>query len=109
LHRDLYGLKAPGYPIKNVEPPDLDPLAESRYLCIYWIDHLCDLKATYLASKVSTPQASVVAEFLKKKYIYWLEGLSLCKSVGKGVVLMEKLWSLVQVWHAESVCVCGGG
>ncbi|KAL5381218.1 hypothetical protein DPSP01_007211 [Paraphaeosphaeria sporulosa] len=95
LHRDLYGLEAPGSPIKNVEPPDPDPLAASRYPCIYWINHLCD--STSLASKVSSLQGrGVVTEFLKKNYIYWLEGLSLCKSVGKGVVLMEKLRSLVQ-------------
>jgi len=110
LHRDLYGLKAPGTPIKNVEPPNPDPLAESRYPCIYWIDHLCDLKAMSLASKVSSLQArGVVADFLKEKYIYWLEGLSLCKSVGKGVISMEKLRLLLQVWHTESVYLYSEG
>ncbi|KAL5373504.1 hypothetical protein DPSP01_012633 [Paraphaeosphaeria sporulosa] len=110
LHRDLYSLKAPGSPIKNAEPPDPDPLAESRYPCIYWIDHLCDSKTMSLASRISSLQArGVVAEFLKKKYIYWLEGLSLCKSVGKGIVLMEKLWSLVQVWYIESVYLYSEG
>ncbi|KAL5372496.1 hypothetical protein DPSP01_013458 [Paraphaeosphaeria sporulosa] len=97
LHRDMYGLKAPGSPMKDAEPPDPDLLAESRYPCVYWIDHLCDSKATSLACKVSSLQArSVVAKFLEKKYIYWLEGLSLYKSVGKGVVSIGKLWSLVQ-------------
>jgi hypothetical protein len=110
LHRDLYSLKAPGSPIEDVELPDPDPLAESRYPCIYWIDHLCDSQATSLASKVSSLQArGVVVEFLKKKYIYWLEELSLCKSVGKGVVSMEKLRLLVQVWHAESVYLYSEG
>jgi hypothetical protein len=46
--------------------------------------------------------ADVVNDFLRKKYLYWLEGLSLCKSVGKGVVLMEKLWSLMQVCRTRS-------
>ncbi|KAK7190547.1 Vegetative incompatibility protein HET-E-1-like protein 15 [Paraphaeosphaeria sporulosa] len=54
LHRDLYGLEAPGSPIKNVEPPDPDPLAASRYPCIYWINHLCD--STSLASKDTQDQ-----------------------------------------------------
>jgi hypothetical protein len=53
---------------------------------------------TSLASKVNSLRARrVVVDFLKKKYIYWLEGLSLCKSVGKGVVSMEKLRLPVQV------------
>jgi hypothetical protein len=98
LHRDMYGLKAPGSPIKNAEPPDPDPLAESRYPCVHWIDHLHDSKAMSLANKVSSLQArGVIAEFLSKKYIYWLEGLSLCKSVGKGIISIGKLCSLVQV------------
>lgn len=106
LKRDMYGLCAPGYPIVEVTTPPTDLLATVRYSCVYWIDHLCDSQATSLASRVSTLQArGVVVEFLKKKYMYWLEGLSLCKSVGKGVVSMEKLRLLVQVWHAESVCL----
>ncbi|KAH5983398.1 hypothetical protein HBI84_247640 [Parastagonospora nodorum] len=95
LHRDMYSLDAPGYPIENVKIPETDPLAVSRYPCVYWIDHLYESKA--LISIVGGLQAAdVVNDFLRKKYLYWLEGLSLCKSVGKGVVLMEKLWSLVQ-------------
>jgi len=104
LKRDMYGLGAPGYPIDKMTTPVTDLLATVRYSCIYWIDHLCDSKATSLASKVSSLQARrVVVEFLRRNYIYWLEGLSLCKSVGKGAVSMEKLWSLVQVWHTENV------
>ncbi|KAF2030406.1 NACHT-domain-containing protein [Setomelanomma holmii] len=97
LHRDMYSLEAPGYPIENVTPPEADPLAVSRYPCVYWIDHLCDSNPKFLESSGSDLQvAEVLDEFLRKKYLYWLEGLSLCKSVGKGVVLMTKLWSLVQ-------------
>ncbi|KAF1978729.1 NACHT-domain-containing protein [Bimuria novae-zelandiae CBS 107.79] len=97
LCRDMYSLKAPGCAIENVKPPYADPLAASRYLCVYWIDHLYDSNAKSLAGRVNSLQArDVVNEFLKKKYIYWLEGLSLCKSVGRGVVSMAKLWSVVQ-------------
>jgi hypothetical protein len=101
LHRDMYSLEAPGYPIKNVKLPETDPLAVSRYPCVYWIDHLYQSKA--LMSSVGGLQAAdVVNDFLRKKYLYWLEELSLCKSVGKGVVSMEKLWSLVQVCRTRS-------
>jgi len=102
LHRDMYNLEALGYPIENVKLPKTDPLLVSRYPCVYWIDHLCESKA--LTSSVGGLQAAdVVNDFLRKKYLYWLEGLSLCKSVGKGIVLMENLWSLVQVCCTRSV------
>jgi hypothetical protein len=39
----------------------------------------------------------VVDLFLQEKFLYWLEALSLCKSMSKGVVNVEKLWSLMQV------------
>jgi hypothetical protein len=103
LRRDMYSLVAPGYTIENVKLPEIDPLAVLRYPCIYWIDHVCDSKPKSLANRVGDLQfLGAVDEFLRKKYLYWLEGLSLCKSVGKGVVLMEKLWSLVQVCRTRS-------
>jgi len=105
LRRDVYSLEAPGYPIENVKLPEADPLAVSRYPCIYWIDHLCDSKPDFLANSVGDLQVlGAVDEFIRKKYLYWLEGLSLCKSVGKGVVLIEKLWSLVQVCRIRCTC-----
>jgi hypothetical protein len=105
LHRNMYRLKALGSPVKNIEPPDTDPLAVSRYPCVYWIDHLHDLKPKSSANSVGDLQAiSVVDEFLRKKYLYWLEGLSLCKNLGRGVVSIAKLWSLVHVWHLETAC-----
>jgi hypothetical protein len=106
LHRDMYGLKALGSSIEDVEPPNSDPLAASRYPCIYWIDHLCDSRPTSWTEGVRDVQVSAVSVFLQKKYLYWLEGLSLCKSVGRGVVSMTKLWSLVQVSPLESACLC---
>jgi hypothetical protein len=98
LRRDMYSLEAPGYPIKNVKLPEVDPLAVSRYPCIYWINHLCDSKPDSLVNRVSSLQAlAAVDKFLRQKYLYWLEGLSLCRGVDRGVVSITKLWSLVQV------------
>jgi hypothetical protein len=105
LRRDMYSLEAPGYLIENVNLPEADPLAVSRYPCIYWIEHLCGSELESLANSVGGLQVlGAVDEFLRKKYLYWLEGLSLCKSVGAGVVSMEKLWSLVQVCRIRSTC-----
>ena len=106
LHRDMYSLEAPGYPIENVKLPKVDPLVVSRYPCIYWIDHLCDSKPSSLENRVDNMQVlSAVEEFLRGKYLYWLEGLSLCKSTEKGVLSMEKLWLLVQVRRTRCTCL----
>jgi hypothetical protein len=105
LHRDMYGLEALGIPIENVTRPDPDPLSASRYPCVYWIDHLHDSKPNFPANNSCDLQVrGVVNEFLSTKYLYWLEGLSLCKSLGGGIVSITKLSSLVQVWHLETAC-----
>ncbi|KAI0570382.1 vegetative incompatibility protein HET-E-1 [Pyrenophora tritici-repentis] len=97
LKRDMSNLVEPGFPIDEVQTPDPDPLATVRYSCIYWVDHLCESKPESLASSVGDLQVlDAVDDFLRKTYLYWLEGLSLCKCVEKGVVSMEKLRSLVQ-------------
>jgi hypothetical protein len=103
LYRDMYGLKALGFSIENVTRSDPDSLAASRYSCVYWIDHLHDSKSNFSTNINRDLQVRrVVDEFLRAKYLYWLEGLSLCKSLGRGIVSIEKLWSLVQVWHPET-------
>ena len=105
LKRDMYDLVELGFSIDEVRTPYSDPLATARYSCVYWIDHLYESKLKPLGSSVGGLQAAdVVDGFLRKKYLYWLEGLSLCRSVGNGVVSMTKLWSLVQVGRLKSAC-----
>jgi hypothetical protein len=82
----MYNLQAPGYHVKDVKPPLLDPLAVSRYPCVYWIDHLYDSGLKTLAYNTNN-----IDMFLRQKYLYWLEALSLCRSMAKGVVSMTKL------------------
>jgi hypothetical protein len=108
LHRDMYSLQALGTAIEDAQPPKPDPLTASRYSCVYWIDHLCDSNPESWTDsgddglRVTGP----VDEFMKTKYLYWLEGLSLCKRLGKGVVSMAKLGSLAQVWDAKVTRFC---
>jgi len=98
LRRDIYSLDALGYPIEEVEQPEPDPLGASRYSCIYWVDHLCDWNPNrYIYHSVDLQDGGAVHEFVRKKYLYWLEALSLCKSMPKGIVSMEKLEALIQV------------
>jgi hypothetical protein len=98
LHRDMYTLEELGYPMRNVTRPNPDPLAASRYPCVYWIDHLYDSNPNFSANSDCILQVrGKVNEFLRNKCLYWLEALSLCKSLGQGVVSIAKLRSLLQV------------
>ena len=97
LKRDMYGLKAIGALIEDIEKPKLDPLAAVSYSCIYWIDHLCESKLT--ASTLDPEHlrdGGFVDRFLKKTFLYWLESLSLCRSMSYGIVSMNKLHMLAQ-------------
>jgi hypothetical protein len=98
LRRDMYSLRDLGYPTKLVEPPDPDPLATLSYSCIYWIDHLSDWSLTSTAtSSVDLQDNGAIHKFLREKFLYWLEALSLCKSLPYGVVSIAKLKALVDV------------
>jgi hypothetical protein len=98
LRRDIYELYAPGLPIEKVEPPVSDPLAAVQYSCIYWINHLldCDKEDTNNDLK----DGGSVHQFLRTSYIYWLEALSLVKSLLDGIVMIRKLESWLQVSYA---------
>ncbi|KAF2625510.1 WD40 repeat-like protein [Macroventuria anomochaeta] len=105
LHRDMYSLEELGFSIDNVKTPDPDPLVASRYPCIYWVDHLYDSKPKSWANSDGDVQVGgVVYEFIGKRYLYWLEGLSLCKSTAKGIVSVSKLCSLAQeMWDTDKL------
>jgi hypothetical protein len=98
LRPDVYNLQAPGYPVDSIRTPDPDPLVAPRYSCLYWIDHLCDSKI-YYAPKIEPFQLPTrdIEIFVKRKYVYWLEMLGICKAVPNGVLAMAKLEALFQV------------
>ncbi|KAI9767962.1 MAG: hypothetical protein M1840_005274 [Geoglossum simile] len=96
LRRNMYCLRALGYPTERVEQPELDPLAASRYSCINWVNHLCDWNPNSSANyRVDLQDGGTVYEFIRKKYLYWLEALSLCKGMSQGVVSIAKLEALI--------------
>ena len=98
LRRDIYSLGAPGFSIDNVKPPNPDPLATVRYSCVFWVDHLHDWHSSESAKHLDNLEDSgAVDNFLRKKSIYWLEALSLLRSMSEGVLSMAKLEGLLQV------------
>ncbi len=101
LRRDVYSLGAPGFPIDRVEQPEPDPLAKIRYSCIYWVDHLHDCDPTRNTTDVLQDGGSV-DKFLRRSYLYWLEVLSLERSISQGILSMAKLKDLLQVRRIHS-------
>ncbi|KAF2681885.1 WD40 repeat-like protein [Lentithecium fluviatile CBS 122367] len=97
IQRDIYNLHALGYPIEQVQQPKPDPLAASRYSSIYWIDHLCDWNSDSSSCGTEVLRSGgIVDSFMRKKYLYWLETLSLFKSMSKGIVSMARLEALTE-------------
>ncbi|EMD92741.1 hypothetical protein COCC4DRAFT_197430 [Bipolaris maydis ATCC 48331] len=97
LQKDMYGLRAIGTLIEDVKKPKPDPLAAISYSCIYWIDHLCESKPIASAPDPEhLRDGGLVDRFLRKTFLYWLESLSLCKSISHGIVSMNKLHMLAQ-------------
>ncbi|KAF2850325.1 WD40 repeat-like protein [Plenodomus tracheiphilus IPT5] len=96
LKRDMYSLYELGCLVNEIKQPSPDPLLASRYSCVYWVDHLCswnpDSSAAHL---VDLQDGGSVDKFMRQKFLYWLEALSLCKTISNGVVSMAKLESLI--------------
>jgi len=86
LRRDMYALRAPGSLISSIKTPCPDPLATVRYSCVHWVEHLCAS-----GRKDALQNHGLVHTFLKKKYLCWLEGLSLVAGMSDGVLAMRKL------------------
>lgn len=96
LRRDVYGLVAPGFSIDDVRVPKPDPLATVRYACVYWVDHLCDsMSGTNTRRDDLLQDDGVVHAFLKTKYLYWLEALSLLRAMPEGVIAIGQLEGLL--------------
>lgn len=100
----MYSLTALGFPIDEVQVPADDPLATTRYSCIHWVDYLCNWSSDCSEDDGDTlHKGGAVEVFLRMKYLYWLEALSLCKSISKGIVSMEKLQALAQAGSTQAM------
>jgi hypothetical protein len=104
LRRNIYSLHGLGYPIEQVKQLDPDPLAAIRYSCIYWVNHLYDWNSTsYVNHRDDLQDGGMIDVFIRKKYLYWLEALSICRSMSEGVLSMTKLEAIIQV-ILQQVC-----
>ena len=98
LYRDMYNLRTPGFPIDQVQRPNPDPLAAVRYSCVYWVEHLREWDHSNTAKdRNDLGNGGAVDKFLRQKYLYWLEALSLLGGMSEGVLSINKLGSILQV------------
>ncbi|GKU14713.1 unnamed protein product, partial [Fusarium langsethiae] len=94
LKRDVCNLASPGFLINDVSPSALEPLNSVRYSCMYWVDHLH--KSGYTNISNALRDDGPVATFMHKKYLYWLESLSLLGIMSDGVQAVQKLHALAK-------------
>jgi hypothetical protein len=96
LRRDIYDLRDPGILIDQVSQVNPDPLASIRYSCVYWIDHLCEMYSSS-HSEHELRDEGIVHTFLQKSFLYWLEALSIMRSMSNGVRAIGRLENVLLV------------
>jgi hypothetical protein len=100
LRRDMYSLGALGTPINQAKQLEPDPLIAVGYSCVYWVDHL-----EQAGSHDELQDDGSVDTFLRTRYLYWLEALSLFRSVTDGVLSIQKLRRLLWVFVRLLQCI----
>lgn len=96
--RDMYGLSKPDASTNDLkeDPFNSGPLAPVAYCCVYWIDHFEQAFSGILSTADSIKENyKLITSFLRGKYIYWLEALSLLRSIFDGMAAMKTLERLV--------------
>jgi hypothetical protein len=104
LRRDIYDLGNPGFPADKVKQPEQDLLAMARIrasigLTIYVIVILESVRVRGTTSE----RVGVDDKFLREKYLYWLEALSILRSMSEGVRAMAKLEVLLYCLILETL------
>ncbi|KFA80866.1 hypothetical protein S40288_09798, partial [Stachybotrys chartarum IBT 40288] len=94
LKQDLCKLGAPGFSIDQVSPRDLGTLTPLHYACVFWVDHLHDSDPTTIGHALRND--AVVHQFIQHKYLYWLEFLSILRSMPEGIKAVRKLEALAR-------------
>ena len=97
--RNIWGLQRYGFKPEDLEPPNPDPLASIAYCCEYWADHLYSLNDENLKCLNEMIKDRTVLEFLEKRFLYWLESLSLLGKLSVAVESIRKLLFIIQVYY----------
>ncbi|SPO01835.1 uncharacterized protein DNG_04508 [Cephalotrichum gorgonifer] len=95
LRRNMYNLGF-GFTPEDMKPPNPDPLAATRYSCVFWADHLClpDGKGSECTTELADD--GPVFNFLKEHFLHWIESLSLLGKLSDGLLSVRKLLASAQ-------------
>lgn len=93
LKRDICNVKIPAVRAEDIRKLSPNPLIATEYACVYWVDHLQGCGAAKLDAHVKAR----IDEFLRQKYLYWLEALGILGYVSDGIQAVQKLVGLIKV------------
>ncbi|KAM3513135.1 hypothetical protein MY11210_003247 [Beauveria gryllotalpidicola] len=92
LRRDMCKLDFLGPLSERDSQPDLEPLMPISYATVFWMDHFKNSAFKECFDPVRQREAAgLVYKFIEEKYIYWLEALSLLKSLARVMGPMNEL------------------
>ena len=104
LRKDIYGLKEPSISRAAAEIPKEDPLKSLRYSCVYFIDHFLAVDKCF--EEAGSCDQEDVRNFFTKRFLHWLEALSLIGNVGDGVRAINKLLIQLKVGPVFFKAIC---
>ena len=93
LKRDVCSVKLPAVRSEDIRKLKPNPLIAAEYACVYWIDHLQGCGADKLDAYVK----GRIDEFLRQKFLHWLEALGILGCVSDGIQAIQNLVGLVKV------------
>ncbi len=92
LHRDIYGLHEPAFPVDQILVPTPNPLAAIQYSCVYWIDHaLASGLKQRMAEDTNLAEGCEIDDFIRSRFLFWLESLGILHALDEAVMAIERL------------------
>lgn len=96
LKRNIYTIKLLSRDIYDLNPPDPNPLTPIEYCCTFWVEHLvegCESQQSRLRECLINN--GKLHNFLRERYLHWLEAIVLLKSMTQAVAALHKLHALI--------------
>lgn len=94
LERNMYNLDYSSKP-QDAATDQHRRLSSIGYSCVFWVDHL--YSGDRPDRKAALAEDGEVIMFLKQKFLYWLESLSLLGAVPDGLRAIQKLLHMAEV------------
>ncbi|KKP06489.1 hypothetical protein THAR02_01447 [Trichoderma harzianum] len=101
LKRDMYGMDHPGVSIRQIKTMDPGPLEAAWYSCVHWVDHLGAIDSNSQEYRTALCDFGDTHLFIRDFFIYWLEALSLLRSMTRGVLALGNLELLVEGFQGQ--------